>query len=53
MRNYEEPRLDIIELEAKDIIQTSGILTPGGDAQIPGTGVIVPIPGASALDSTY
>ena len=55
MRNYESPKIDIVEFEAADVITTSGggTLIPGGNAQIPGTGVIVPVPGASALDSKY
>lgn len=53
MRNYESPKINIVEFEATDVITTSGILTPGGNAQVSGTGVIVPIPGATALDNQY
>ncbi len=55
MNKYEAPRIDVIEFEATDIIQTSG-LTNGGSATIPGTGVIVPIPGqnsTTSLDNNY
>lgn len=56
MRNYEAPRIDVVEFEASDVITTSGGgLIPGGNASVPGTGVIVPIPGATAtgLDGEY
>ncbi len=55
MSKYEAPRIDVIEFEVTDIIQTSG-LTNGGNASIPGTGVIVPIPGqasTTSLDDNY
>ena len=55
MNKYETPRIDVIEFEATDIIQTSG-LTNGGNATIPGTGVIVPIPSqtsTTSLDDNY
>ena len=40
MKNYETPKIKVVELETEDIIQTSGTLTPGDNAQIPGTGGI-------------
>lgn len=51
MKKYEAPKIDVIELEVTDIIQTSagngegGGLNANGNVQIPSTGVVVPIPG--------
>ena len=53
MRKYEEPKLNEVAFDVEDIIQTSNGLTAGGNAQVPGTGVIVPIPEQTDLDSEY
>ncbi|MBR2471673.1 MAG: hypothetical protein IKB55_03210 [Clostridia bacterium] len=55
MKNYEEPKMDVVEIDTTDIIQTSGTLDFGGDTTVPGVGVIVPTPGKklSSLDSKY
>lgn len=52
MKNYETPKIQVIEIDTTDIIQTSG-LTNAGDVTIPGTGVIVPIPTSNSLDDNY
>ena len=56
MKKYEAPEFNVIELDATDVIQTSGNLNLGGDAQIGGTGVYAPIPGqtsTTSLDDNY
>ena len=55
MKNYEEPKMDVVEIDTTDIIQTSGNLDFGGDTTVPGVGVIVPTPGKklSSLDNNY
>lgn len=40
MKNYEEPKILVIEIEAKDVIQTSGGLAEGDETTInPGGGI--------------
>ncbi len=40
MKNYEEPKLSVIEIEAKDVIQTSGGIKEGNETTLkPGSGI--------------
>ena len=54
MSNYEAPRMNLLAIEADDIIQTSGTLIPGDDVGVGGSGVVIPgIPGQVSMDDTY
>ena len=56
MRKYEAPEFNVIELDATDVIQTSGLNKENNFQTGNSTGVIVPIPGqasTTSLDDNY
>jgi len=56
MKKYEAPEFNVIELDATDVIQTSGMNRENNFQTGGGTGTIVPTPGqtsTTSLDDNY